>query len=128
MEKFASQQAALRQAFVEVGLVNPVKGQLQITAEQRVKVSELMMKWLKEERWSIKPGTRASIDPRNYIAGTAPTCLIQAWTMPRVNPAAAATTAAEAKPNPLASIKTALEMGLITKEQAQEAALKLLGI
>ena len=79
------------------------------------------MGWLKEGRWSIKEGTRAAAEPMLYITGKRPTDLIQAWTKPK-------RVKEEGTDEKLETIKRALEAGLITKEQAAEAALKHLGI
>lgn len=123
MEKFSSQQAALRAALTMVMGTEPKKGELVITDEQRAKVGEVMMGWLKEGRWSIKEGTRAAAEPMLYITGKRPTDLIQAWTKPkRVKEESAP---ADDK---VVLIKRALEAGLITEEQAQQAVLKHLGI
>ena len=124
MEKFTSQQDALRTALTQVLGESPKKGQLVITAEQRTKVGELMMSWLKEERWSIRPGTRAASNPLNYIVGKQPTCLIEAWVTPRPTKEAAPT--ASATPSAFDLIKMAHEAGIITKEQAHEQFMKLL--
>lgn len=123
MDKFASQQAALRCALATVLGADPIKGQLVISDEQRSAVGELMMGWLKEGRWSIKDGTRAAQEPLQYITGKRPTDLIQAWTKPR-KPAEAK--GAVTGTDPMAAISKALELGLITKEQAAEAAMKLI--
>lgn len=120
MDKFTSQQAALRTAFEQVLGCTPKKGELVITDDQRKAVGELMMGWLAKGLWSIKDGTRAFKDPLNYIVGRQPTCLIQAWVkQPKRESKSSEVT-------PMDKIKMALEAGLITKEQAQEAALKLI--
>lgn len=124
MEKFNSQQDALRTALTQVLGETPRKGQLVITAEQRTKVGELMMSWLKEDRWSIRPGTRAASNPLNYIVGKQPTCLIEAWVTPRPNKAEPTTTATA--PSAFELIKMAHQAGIITSEQAQEQFMKLL--
>lgn len=126
--KFSSQQEALRTAFNLVLGSTPTKGQLVITPEQRQKVGEVMMQWLKEERWSIKPGTRAAENPLNYIVGTQPTCLIQAWVQPRKPKESPSPSSAPQQQNQMEAIKQALAAGLISQEQAQAAALKLLGL
>lgn len=126
-DKFPSQQAALRQALTMVLGVTPVKGSLVISDEQRAKVGEIMMDWLKQDLWSIKPGTRAAAEPLRYITGKNPTDLIQAWVVVKQRSDANANTGS-AKPDPMALIKQALDAGLITQEQAQSAAMKLLGI
>lgn len=129
MDKFTSQQHALRTALTQVLGTEPKKFQLVITDEQRKQVGELMMGWLKQELWSIKPGTRAAANPLNYIVGRQPTCLIEAWTLPRQqNGAPRATGIAPAgEPSKFELIKQALAAGLITKEQAHEQFMKLLG-
>lgn len=126
MEKFTSQQDALRTALTQVLGESPKKGQLVITAEQRTKVGELMMSWLKEERWSIRPGTRAASNPLNYIVGKQPTCLIEAWVTPRPNKTESLAAAAATAPNAFELIKMAHQAGIITSEQAQEQFMKLL--
>lgn len=125
MEKFASQQDALRTALTQVLGETPRKGQLVITDEQRKQVGLLMLGWLKEERWSIRPGTRAAMNPLNYIVGKQPTCLIEAWVTPRPNKAESAGAATTA-PSAFELIKMAHQAGIITSEQAQEQFMKLL--
>jgi hypothetical protein len=130
MEKFTSQQAALRTALKTVLGTEPVKYQLEISPEQRTQVGELMMGWLKQDLWSIRPGTRAATNPLNYIVGTGDTCLIQAWMKPRPQKSQATfdnRTAAPPTESKFDLIKKALDAGLITKEQAAEAVSKLLG-
>lgn len=124
MEKFNSQQDALRTALAQVMGETPKKGSLVITDEQRKKVGELMMSWLKEERWSIRPGTRAASNPLNYITGRQPTCLIEAWTQPK--PSATQQGAAATAPSAFELIKMAHAAGIITDQQAQEQFMKLL--
>lgn len=126
MEKFASQQDALRTALTQVLGETPRKGQLVITEEQRKQVGLLMLGWLKEERWSIRPGTRAAMNPLNYIVGKQPTCLIEAWVTPRPNKAEPTTAAAATAPSAFELIKMAHQAGIITSEQAQEQFMKLL--
>lgn len=128
MDKFTSQQHALRTALTQVLGTEPKKFQLVITDEQRKQVGELMMGWLKQELWCIKPGTRAAANPPNYIVGRQPTCLIEAWTLPRQqNGAPRATGIAPAgEPSKFELIKQALAAGLITKEQAEAKTLELL--
>ena len=122
MEKFTSQQHALRVALTTIMGAEPTKGNLVISDEQRNSVGELMMGWLKQGLWSIKEGTRAHSNPLAYITGRQPTCLIQAWVSPRKKEKA------EGGDDKVAQIKAALEAGLITKEQAAEATLKHLGL
>ena len=122
MEKFSSQQAALRAALLMVMGTEPTKGSLVITDEQRAQVGEVMMGWLKEGRWTIKEGTRAAAEPMAYITGKRPTDLIQAWTKPKRKEESAPVD------DKVVLIKRALEAGLITEEQAQQAVLKHLGI
>lgn len=128
MEKFQSQQAALRQAFTTILGSVPRKGELVITEEQRLKVGELMMEWFKVGLWSIRPGTKASGNPFNYIVGKEPTCLIEAWIQPRKKEQSQAilhaTQVAESK---FDIIKKALDAGLLTKEEAQRKVAELLG-
>lgn len=124
MEKFTSQQDALRTALTQVLGETPRKGQLVITDEQRKQVGLLMLGWLKEERWSIRPGTRAASNPLNYIVGKQPTCLIEAWVTPRPNKAELP--AAATAPSAFELIKMAHQAGIITSEQAQEQFMKLL--
>jgi hypothetical protein len=119
MDKFNSQQDALRTAFQQVLGFAPSKGSLAITEEQRLKVGELMMEWLKLGRWSIRPGTRAFSNPFNYIVGKQPTCLIEAWVQPKQAKQAAGN-------DKFTLIKMALEAGLITKEQASAQFMELL--
>lgn len=129
MEKFASQQEALRTALTQVLGTTPVKYQLEITPEQRTKVGELMMGWLKEERWSIRPGTRAAQNPLNYIVGTGETCLIQAWIKPRPQKSAATfdnRTAPVATESKFDLLKKAVDAGIISKEDAQKKFFELL--
>lgn len=119
MEKFASQQAALRAALSMVMGADPIKGQLVISDEQRAKVGEVMMGWLKEGRWTIKEGTRAAAEPMLYITGKRPTDLIQAWTKPKRE-----AKAENAGTDRIAEIKRALDAGIIDAETAKELALK----
>jgi len=121
MDKFASQQAALRAALTIVLGSEPVKGQLVITDEQRAAVGQLMMQWLREERWTIKEGTRAAAEPMMYITGRRPTDLIQAWVNPRKKEKSE-----EVGGDKLALIKQAVDAGLMSKEQAQELIMKFL--
>lgn len=121
MDKFQSQQAALRAALTIVLGSEPVKGQLVITDEQRAAVGQLMMQWLKEERWSIKEGTRAAAEPMMYITGRRPTDLIQAWVNPRKKEKSG-----EVAGDKLQLIKQAVDAGLMSKEQAQELIMKFL--
>lgn len=121
MDKFQSQQAALRAAMTIVLGSEPVKGQLVITDEQRAAVGQLMMQWLKEERWSIKEGTRAAAEPMMYITGRRPTDLIQAWVNPRKKEKSE-----EVAGDKLQLIKQAVDAGLMSKEQAQELIMKFL--
>lgn len=121
MDKFASQQAALRAALTIVLGSEPVKGQLVITDEQRAAVGQLMMQWLKEERWSIKEGTRAAAEPMMYITGRRPTDLIQAWVNPRKKEKSEGVAG-----DKLQLIKQAVDAGLMSKEQAQELIMKFL--
>jgi len=125
MEKYNSQQEALRAALTEVLGVKPSKGSLIITEEQRMKVGDLMMAWLKLERWSIRPGTRAHSNPLNYIVGKQPTCLIEAWVTPKAqkNQAATATSPANDK---FALIKMAVEAGILSKEEGAKQFMALL--
>jgi len=124
MEKFISQQAALREAFKLVLGIQPKKHTLEITDEQRAKVGELMMGWLKEGRWEIRPGTRAASNPLNYIVGKQPTCLIEAWVNPKKQEgAASAPVQSESK---FDLIKKAVEAGIITKEEAHAKFMELL--
>jgi hypothetical protein len=116
MDKFSSQQAALRAALTLVMGVEPKKGELVISDEQRAKVGETMMGWLKDGRWSIKDGTRAAAEPMLYITGKRPTDLIQAWTKPK-------RVKAEGDDR-ISEIKRALEAGIIDAETAKELALK----
>ncbi len=125
MEKFTSQQDALRTALTQVLGETPRKGQLVITDEQRKQVGLLMLGWLKEDRWSIRPGTRAAGNPLNYIVGKQPTCLIEAWVTPRPNKTESLAAAATA-PSAFELIKMAHQAGIITSEQAQEQFMKLL--
>jgi len=124
---FKSQQEALRQAFTQVLGSVPVKGMLVISAEDREKVGELMMSWLSEGKWSIKDGTRAASFPREYVMGMQPTCLIQAWTLPRKKDKVA-TGGEVIVVDKIAQIKAAKDAGLISEEQAMQAVMKHLGI
>lgn len=121
MDKFQSQQAALRAALTLVLGSEPVKGQLIITDEQRTAVGQLMLQWLKEERWSIKEGTRAAAEPMMYITGRRPTDLIQAWVNPRKKEKSE-----DVGGDKLQLIKQAVDAGLMSKEQAQELIMKFL--
>lgn len=125
MEKFPSQQAALRAALTLVLGQEPKKGQLEISNEQRQKVGDLMMGWFKEDRWSIRPGTRAAANPLNYVVGKQPTCLIEAW-LPQKPKATQPTAAAPQGESKFDLIKKALDAGIITKEEAQTKFLALL--
>jgi hypothetical protein len=122
MEKFQSQQAALRAALTQVLGAEPVKGQLVITDEQRAAVGQLMLSWLHQGLWSIKEGTRAAAEPLMYITGRRPTDLIQAW----VNPKKKEEKSGEVAGDKLALIKQAVDAGLMSKEQAQELIMKFL--
>lgn len=124
MEKFTSQQAALRSALTQVMGTEPTKGQLVISDEQRAQVGALMVGWLDDGLWSIREGTRAHGNPLAYITGKQPTCLIQAW----VNPRKKEGSAEASGDDKLQQIKQALDAGLITQEQAQQAAMKHLGL
>lgn len=124
MDKFPSQQAALRMAFETVLGSVPKKGELVISDEQRTAVGTLMVGWLKDGLWSIKDGTRAAAEPMLYITGKRPTDLIQAWMKVKKKESDAAPSGDEF----LAKVKMALEAGLITKEQAADAAMKHLGL
>lgn len=128
MEKFPSQQAALRAALTLVLGTEPKKGSLEITDEQRKAVGVQMMQWLQEERWSIRPGTRAAANPLNYIVGKQPTCLIEAWVTPKQQqPKATPTNGAPAQSeSKFDLIKKALDAGIITKEEAQAKFMALL--
>jgi hypothetical protein len=126
MEKFTSQQDALRTALTQVLGESPKKGQLVITAEQRTKVGELMMSWLKEERWSIRPGTRAASNPLNYIVGKQPTCLIEAWVTPRPTAPNIVVGGTPPEMSKFELIKQAHAAGFLTKEQAHEQFMALL--
>lgn len=121
MDKFQSQQAALRAALTLVLGSEPIKGQLIITDEQRTAVGQLMLQWLKEERWSIKEGTRAAAEPMMYITGRRPTDLIQAWVNPRKKEKSE-----DVGGDKLQLIKQAVDAGLMSKEQAQELIMKFL--
>lgn len=130
MDKFTSQQAALRAALKQVMGVEPRKGQLVITSEQRTQVGEVMMGWLKLELWSIRPGTRAAANPLNYIVGTGDTCLIEAWTKPKPSqnkPVVGVVAGPAPSESKFDLIKKALDAGLISKEQAAAEVAKLLG-
>ena len=122
MNKFPTQQAALKEAFTQVLGAVPTKGQVEISEEQRAKMGELMMGWLKEGLWSIKDGTRAAQFPLEYIVGKRPTDLIQAWIKPRHKKEP------EAAPQQgrLEQIKAALDAGLIDAETAKELTMKFL--
>ncbi len=124
MDKFHSQQEALRNAFMQVLGHAPSKGTLVITEEQRKQVGEVMMGWLKEERWSIRPGTRAYSNPLNYIMGKQPTCLIEAWVTPKQNKQP------QGPSNPSNEkfnlIKQAVEAGIISKEDGAKQFMALL--
>jgi len=122
MEKFPSQQAALRTALTQVLGYTPKKGELVISDDQRQQVGKLMMEWLNQGLWSIRPGTRAAKDPLNYIVGKQPTCLIEAWTRPRQQ----SQRGAESSDSKLDLLKKAVEAGLLSKEQAAEQLMKLL--
>ena len=114
MEKFPSQQQALKAALSIVLKQEPKKGQLVITDEQRQEVGKLMLMWYQQELWSIRPGTRAAANPLNYIVGKQPTCLIEAWTIQKPQQAAAPVT--ESK---FDLIKRAMDAGILSKEEAQ---------
>lgn len=126
MEKFTSQQDALRNALTQVLGAAPKKGQLVITEEQRTAVGQLMMGWLKEERWSIRPNTRAASNPLNYIVGKQPTCLIEAWVTPRPTAPNIVVGGTPPEMNKFELIKQAHAAGILTKEQAQEQFMALL--
>ena len=123
MEKFTSQQDALRSAFNQVLGFAPRKGSLTITEEQRQKVGDLMMEWLKLDRWSIRPGTRAFSNPLNYIVGKQPTCLIEAYCIPKGQKNEPTTSVNTDKFN---LIKMAADAGIISKEEAAKQFLALL--
>lgn len=124
MEKFNSQQDALRTALAQVLGFAPSKGSLTITEEQRQRVGDLMMGWLKDGRWSIRPGTRAYSNPLNYIVGKQPTCLIEAYVQPK----------AQKNQQPGITpgndkfdlIKRAVEAGIISKEEGAKQFMALL--
>lgn len=126
MEKFVSQQDALRTALVQVlGHSNFARGSLVITDEQRQKVGTVMMAWLQEGRWSIRPGTRAYSNPLNYIVGKQPTCLIESWVNPKQKqqqPAANTTTHGDK----FQLIKAAVDAGIISKEEGAKKFFELL--
>ncbi len=124
MDKFNSQQDALRTALAQVLGFAPSKGSLTITEEQRLKVGELMMEWLKQDRWSIRPGTRAHSNPFNYIVGKQPTCLIQAWVEPKQAKPQVATSGGT--PDKFQLIKMAVEAGILSKEEASKQFMELL--
>ena len=128
MEKFNSQQDALRTALNQVLGFAPSKGNTNITVEQREEVGKLMMGWLKEGRWSIRPGTRAFSNPLNYIIGKQPTCLIEAYVQPKAKKNEPTTTAAAANPaaDKFALIKQAVECGILSKEEGTKQFLALL--
>ena len=123
MEKFFSQQDALRTAFKQVLGVAPSKGSLTITEEQRQEVGKVMMAWLTEGRWSIKSGTRAHSNPLNYIVGKQPTCLIEAWVQPKQAKQQAPSNPSNDKFN---LIKMAVEAGILSKEEAAKQFMALL--
>ena len=124
MEKFNSQQEALRTALTQVLGTPPSKGSLTITEEQRQKVGDLMMGWLKDSRWSIRPGTRAFSNPLNYIVGKQPTCLIEAYCTPKVKKNEA--TASSPANDKFALIKMAVEAGILSKEEGAKQFMTLL--
>lgn len=123
MDKFNSQQDALRTALTQVLGFAPTKGSLVITEEQRMKVGDLMMEWLQQGRWSIRPGTRAFSNPLNYIVGKQPTCLIEAWVQPKQAKPQVGTTPGNDK---FALIKMAVEAGIISKEEGAKQFFALL--
>ena len=124
MDKFNSQQDALRTALTQVLGTPPSKGSLVITEEQRAEVGKVMMAWLQEGRWSIRPGTRAFANPLNYIVGKMPTCLIEAWVQPKQAKVQAAT--GNAQPSKFDLIKMAVEAGILSKEEASKQFMALL--
>ena len=127
MEKFTSQQDALRTAFNQVLGFAPRKGSLTITEEQRQKVGDLMMEWLKADRWSIRPGTRAFSNPLNYIVGRQPTCLIEAYVQPKAkSPEAAPTNQLTPQQQKFDLIKAAVEAGIISKEEGAKQFMAIL--
>ena len=123
MEKFNSQQDALRTALAQILGFAPSKGSLSITEEQRLKVGELMMEWLKLGRWGIRPGTRAFSNPFNYIVGKQPTCLIEAWVQPKQ---AKQQATSGTPPTKFELIKMAVEAGILSKEDASKQFMELL--
>lgn len=128
MEKFTSQQDALRTALKQVLGFEPKKYQLVISDEQRKQVGELMMGWLKQDLWSIRPGTRAAQNPLNYIVGKQPTCLIEAWVQPKQPkaPVVGVVNGPAPSESKFDLIKKALDAGIISKEEAQAKFLALL--
>ena len=125
MDKFNSQQDAVRAAFTQVLGCTPTKHQVVLTAEQRDAVGQLLLQWYQQGLWSINQGTRAAADPVSYVTGKRPTDLIQAW----VNPKKAkpvVETKAEAQPDKFRMIELALERGLISKEKAEELTVALI--
>lgn len=126
MERFNSQQDALRTALATVLGSAPIKGALVITSEQRSAVGDLMMAWLQQGLWSIREGTRAASNPREYIVGNRPTDLIQAWVLPRKEKKAESTAGAGVPTDKVALLKAAVEAGLMTREQAAEKLLSIL--
>lgn len=125
MEKFNSQQEALRTALNQVLGFAPSKGNTNITVEQREEVGKLMMGWLKEGRWSIRPGTRAFSNPLNYIVGKQPTCLIEAYVQPKAKKNEQPTPSNPAA-DKFALIKQAVECGILSKEEGTKQFLALL--
>jgi len=122
MDKFNSQQDALRTALQQVLGHAPVRGNLVITDEQRKKVGEIMMGWLQQGRWSIRPGTRAFSNPLNYIVGRQPTCLIESW----VNPKQKAPASSGTPNDKFQLIKLAVDAGIISKEDGAKQFFELL--
>jgi hypothetical protein len=126
MDKFNSQQDALRTALTQVLGTPPKKGGLVITEEQRMKVGDLMMEWLKLDRWSIKPGTRAHSNPLNYIVGKQPTCLIEAWVTPKKKEGLAMLPGQNTPTSKMEMIKAAVDLGIISKEEGAKQFMALL--
>lgn len=126
MDKFNSQQDALRTALQQVLGFAPSKGSLVITDEQRQEVGKLMMEWLQAGRWSIRPGTRAFSNPLNYIVGKQPTCLIEAWVQPKQAKQPNGAAAPAGQPSKFELIKMAVEAGILSKEEASKQFMALL--
>lgn len=125
-DKFNSQQEALRQAFTQVLGFVPAKASLVITEEQRAAVGEVMMAWLKDGRWTIRPGTRAFQNPLNYIVGKQPTCLIEAWVTPKQSKQLPPAAPSNPSNDKFQLIKQAVEAGIISKEEGAKQFLALL--